>query len=278
MHLVLVLWLAATAGAREPPWYESYERGVAAVKRAQGAAAIPLLEAAVAARAQEALRVRTHGVHLVDYLPHIYLAYARWLAGDRPGALRSLAESDRQKVARRSETGRELAAALRTLLCEPASEPAPETAPSEPAPPRHSLFPPQPPALSEAEYRRVEAEVMARCGIDPSSPSTIAPWYFHYDLALALDRRGDPQRALEALLVSTQRRPQPQRQTRLYGMRFADYVPYYWIAREHARLGNWACVLDALRVSVANGEVGEQDPEYAEFRALVEEAAGRLPE
>lgn len=278
MCLVSAVVLAAVSalGAGQP-WYRSYEQGVAAVERGEGATAIPLLEAAIAERPQEALRVRTHGVHLVDYLPHLYLAYAHWLAGDPAGARRCLEESESQGVARRSEPGSELAGALRTLLREPVPVPAEEVAEPEPTPSRYRLFPPRPPSLPEEEFRRLEAEVMASCGIDPSSPLTIAPWYFHYELALALDRRGDPQRALEALLVATQRRPRPQRQARLYGMRFSDYVPYFWIAREHARLGNWACVVDALRVSEESREVGERDPEYAEFRALVEEATRQRP-
>lgn len=271
---IAALMSAAVVAAAELPWYQSYERGVAAVERGEGATAIPLLEAAISERPQEALKVRTHGVHFVDYLPHLYLAYAHWLAGNALSARRGLAESDRQGVARQSEPGRELAGALRTLLREPAPVPTPEQT-AEPAPARFRLFPHRSPTLSEDEYRRLEAEVMASCGIDPASPLTIAPWYFHYELALALDRRGDPQRALEALLVSTQRRPQPQRQARLYGMRFSDYVPYFWIAREHARLGNWECVIDALRVSSENGEVSERDPEYAEYMALVEEAKKR---
>ncbi len=273
MWLVLAFWLtSSSAQGSDLRWYQSYERGVAAVERREGATAIPLLEAAIAGRPQETLKVRTHGVHFVDYLPHLYLAYAHWLAGNPVSARRSLAESDRQGIAQRSEPGSELAGALRSLLREPAPVPTVEAVSPEPAPARFRLFPTRPPSLSEVEYRRLEAEVMASCGIDPSSPLTIAPWYFHYELALALDRRGDPQRALEALLVSTQRRPLPQRQARLYGMRFSDYVPYFWIAREHARLGNWECVVDALRVSQESGEVGERDPEYAEFRALVEEA------
>jgi len=96
------------------------------------------------------------------------------------------------------------------------------------------------------------------------------------NLAQALDSRGDPQRALEALLVATEHRPQSKRQARMYGMRFTDYVPYFWIAREHARLGNWECALDALRMSEQTGEVTERDPEFSEFRALVEDAKRKV--
>jgi hypothetical protein len=213
----------------------------------------------------------------VDYLPHLYLAYAHWLAGNPHTARQHLATCEASGVAARSEAGAELLGAIRTMLREPAPSPPPPPPAATPAmPPRFRLFPARPPALPQAEYERLRSEVMTSCGIDPESPLGFAPWYFHYELAQALDSRGDPQRALEALLVATEHRPQSKRQARMYGMRFTDYVPYFWIAREHARLGNWECALDALRMSEQTGEVTERDPEFSEFRALVEDAKRKV--
>lgn len=269
--------LAALLGGPGPDllWYQAYEQGVAAVEDGRGASAIPLLEATLASRPDESLQVRTHGVHLVDYLPQLYLAYAHWLAGNPHRARLYLARAEQDGVAARSETGAVMLDALRAVLREPAPvPPAPVPTPAEPA--RFRLFPAQPPVLSEGEYERLRVEVMSSCGIDPASPLGFAPWYFHYELAQALDRRGDPQRALEALLVATERRPGSRRQARMYGMRFTDYLPYFWIAREHTRLGNWECALDALQMSERTGEIAERDPEYREYRNMVEEARQRL--
>ncbi|MCU0290562.1 MAG: hypothetical protein MUF10_01015 [Thermoanaerobaculaceae bacterium] len=269
--------LAVLLGGPGPDllWYQSYEQGVAAVEEGRGASAIPLLEAALARRPVEALQVRTHGVHLVDYLPNLYLAYAHWLAGDSHRARLYLSRTEQDGVAAGSEAGAAMLDALRAMLREPAPvPPAAVATASEPA--RFRLFPPQPPVLSEGEYQRLRAEVMSSCGIDPSSPLGFAPWYFHYELAQALDRRGDPQRALEALLVATEHRPASRRQARMYGLRFTDYLPYFWIAREHTQLGNWECALDALEMSERTGEVGEGDPEYLEYRAMVTETRRRL--
>jgi hypothetical protein len=265
--------LALLLGSQAPDllWYQSYERGVTAVEQGWGVAAIPLLEDALAARPEEALRVRTHGVNLVDYLPHLYLAYAHWLAGNPASARQHLASCEQAGVAAGSEAGSELLGALRTMLREPAPTP-PLPVATAAAPPRFRLFPSRPPALSDAEYERLRREVMASCGIDAASPLGFAPWYFHYELAQVLDSRGDPQRALEALLVATEHRPGSKRQARMYGMRFTDYLPYLWIAREHVRLGNWECALDALRMSEQTGEVTERDLEFSEYRTLVEEA------
>ena len=38
-------------------------------------------------------------------------------------------------------------------------------------------------------------------------------------------------------------------------MWFTDYRPYFEIARLHAHLGNWDCVVDALRVASLYDEV-----------------------
>lgn len=275
----VLVGLALLLGGQGPDmlWYQSYERGVAAVEQGRGVTAIPLLEAALAARPEESLRVRTHGVHFVDYLPRLYLAYAHWLAGNPHSARRHLATCEETGVAARSEAGSELLGALRTMLREPApAPPLPPPAASPATPPRFRLFPARPPTLTDAEYERLRREVMTSCGIDAESPLGFAPWYFHYELAQTLDSRGDPQRALEALLVATEHRPVSKRQARMYGMRFTDYLPYLWIAREHVRLGNWECALDALRMSEQTGEVTEKDSEFAEYRALVEEAKRRL--
>lgn len=269
--------LAVLLGGPGPDllWYQSYEQGVAAVEEGRGASAIPLLEAALARRPGESLQVRTHGVHLVDYLPQLYLAYAHWLAGDPHQARLYLARTEQDGVAARSEAGAVMLEALRAVLREPAPVP-PAPVPTPVEPPRFRLFPARPPVLTEREYEHLRAEVMSSCGIDPASPLGFAPWYFHYELAQALDRRGDPQRALEALLVATEHRPASRRQARMYGMRFTDYLPYFWIAREHTHLGNWECALDALRMSEQTGEVTAQDPEYLEYRAMVDEARRRL--
>ena len=55
-------------------------------------------------------------------------------------------------------------------------------------------------------------------------------------------------------------------------MWFTDYLPYYWIARAHASLGNWECVADALRIAANLGEVSTGDREYDDFMSLRAEA------
>jgi hypothetical protein len=222
------------------------------------------------------LKVRTFGVRYVDYLPHLYLAIACFTAGDVDAATAHLRKAEASGVAARSEVGAPLLAALQVLL-----RGAPSPSPGEPPPPVASVVPvyrafkPRPPVLSDAEYERVKTQVMERCGVALDTPLDRAPWYFHYELGEALAQRDDPQRALEALFMSVDRRPRSQRQARMYGMRYTDYLPFFMIAREHAALGNWLCVLDALELSEQCNEVTPADAEFAEFRALVEESRKR---
>jgi len=127
----------------------------------------------------------------------------------------------------------------------------------------------KPPHLSEAEAARIRSEVLTRCKLPQDSKAKDAPWYFHYELGLELAERGDAQRALDALIDSVDRRPEPQRKARLYGMWFLDYLPYLQIARAHAHLGNRECAMDALRLSEQLGEVTPDDRDAKELEALL---------
>lgn len=137
--------------------------------------------------------------------------------------------------------------------------------------PGYRDFEPQPPVLSDEQLQEVEREVLRRCGLDGATPARQAPWYFHYELGLELARRGDPQRALDALLEATERREASKRGARMYGMWFTDYLPYFQIARLHVVLGNWSCAADALRRSEEEGEVSPETREYPELLELLDE-------
>jgi hypothetical protein len=166
----------------------------------------------------------------------------------------------------------------------PPAEPAPRTAPQPPpagskapppAPQDYKTFERQPAVLSDAELGRLRAIVLSRCGLAPTSNPASAPWYFHYELGLELERRGDPQRALDAFLDAAARKARPARMSRMYGMWFRDYLPYFEIAKAHVALGNWQCAADALQASERAAEIGENDLAYLEFQELKSEVQAR---
>jgi tetratricopeptide (TPR) repeat protein len=264
MFLRAVMILAFVQPAPEAePWYRHYEQGVALVQQGRGAEARRALEAALEARGEEGLRVHTQGPQVVDYLPHLYLAIACHLQGDPEAARRHLQKAERGGTAERSEVGRSLLQAYRLLLETPAE------APDEAA--RFKVYPKRPGVLPEKDVEAIAAVVAARCRVPASRPRQGAPWYFHYELGLELARRGDPQRALDALVEAVNRRGEPQHGARLYGVWFLDYLPYFHIARAHALLGNWECAADALALSERKTEVSARDAEYADLRELARE-------
>jgi len=259
--------LAQPAGVS---WYAPYEKGVQLVQEGQGAQARTALEQALGLRSEEGLRLPTEGIRYVDYLPHLYLAVACHMAGDAAAAREHLSAAQRSGTAAKSEAGSRLLAAYEMLILGAQVEAAPAKAPPAAERPRYAIYAKKPPLLADAEFRRLQQDVLTRCHLG-SGEAERAPWYFHYELGLELEKRGDHQRALDAFIESANRRAQPQHLARIYGVWFMDYLPYFQIARAHARLGNLECARDAFALSRRLGEVTEKDRDFAQLRALLKE-------
>ena len=270
LSLLVFPLLGALEGGDSGPWHEHYERGVALIQQGQGAEGRRELERSLELRPEAGLRVRTYGVHYVDYLPHLYLAVACHMSGDTASARRHLEAAERTGVAEQSEMGRELLSGYRFLLEDvpPGSWPTSRDE-RAPEPPRYKAFERKPTVLSENEFEQLREDVLNRCRLPADTEAAKQPWFYHYELGLSLARRGDSQRALDSFIEAVERRPDPQHAARIYGMWFLKYVPYWNIARSHARLGNRECALDALALSRRLGEVPERDEEMTELRALL---------
>jgi tetratricopeptide (TPR) repeat protein len=238
--VVIALVQVAVGGAA----LEGYRSGVALIESGRPADARVALERALAAEPREA----------ADYWPHLYLAIACHMTGDVAAAKRHLSETEAAGFSEKSETGRRLLAAERLLLGDAAS---------------FRRYDRRAPRISDEEMARIRRDVLSRCRLPAEQKASDAPWYFHYELGLALAEHGDPQRALDALIDSVDRRPDPQRKARLYGMWFLDYLPYLQIAKAHAQLGNKECALDALRLSQEMGEVSSGDRDLLELKSLL---------
>jgi hypothetical protein len=265
----------ALAGPETLSWLEPYRAGVRLVEQGKGAEARKALESALRLRPAGGLRVPAGGVDYVDYLPHLYLAMACQMSGDPDAGRAYLVAAEREGLAEKSEAGRPLLEAQRVLLR--AESAKPQTSPARTqAAPRYRDYERKPLVLSERETEDLRAEVLARCQLKPETRPQDAPWYFHYELGRDFYRRGDPQRALDALIEAATLRAEPGHGARIYGMWFMDYLPYLEIARAHARLGNWDCAQNALEFSRQAKEVSEHDKEFAEFKSLALEAEGHL--
>jgi tetratricopeptide (TPR) repeat protein len=271
----LMLILAVAPQGDDQPWYTHYERGVALVEAGDGAAATTELEQALAARPEPALRMRTYGLRYVDYLPHLYLAIALHMNGETERAQQELAAADAAGVAAQSEVGGQLLDAY-ALLLGGAVAVVEEAPPSTEREPSFRDYSRKAEVLPEKEFERLRSQILNRCGLPPSTDDVRAPWYFHYELGMTMMKKGDPQRALDALVSATDRRPLSRRNARMYGMWFTDYRPYLEIAQAHVELGNWACAFDALSLSRQLDEVAEEDEEFERLMELSDETAAHL--
>ena len=254
---------SAGGAAQDLPWYEHYELALQAIEERRATAAIDHLEQAIAQRPDPELRAPTTGVRYVDYLPYAYLAVAHYLAGDIEESRGNLERSRRAGVALGSEEGARLLAAHEVLVDRRARSTGEQ---STDATRSYRDYQPPPPKLSEQEAERIRNEVAMRCGVTRSSHRL--PWYYYYELGLALRARGDSSRALEALIDATDRRPVPKQRAFMYGMWFIDYLPYFEIAKLHRELGNLECARDALLLSEAYGEAANSKEVQVDLQAL----------
>ncbi len=117
--------------------------------------------------------------------------------------------------------------------------------------------------ISEREFNRLWREIKRKCGLSLGEQGPL-PWYFHYTLGVELLNREDPPRALDSLFTALEKRPEPKRNARLYGMWFEDYVPFFYIGRAHFLLEKYDCALMAFEASETAGELVLGDEEYAE--------------
>ena len=90
---VLLLFAWSASGAEK--WWDSYNRGVAAVNGGSHQLAVGLLQKAIAEQPAESTSIRA-GKTIITYVPHFWLGIARLNLGDADGALREWSISEEQ--------------------------------------------------------------------------------------------------------------------------------------------------------------------------------------
>lgn len=93
-RLAIFLLLATSALAAEK-WWDSYNRGVAAVNGKSYQLAASLLQKAIAEQPTESTSIRA-GKTIITYVPHFWLGIAKLELGDADGALREFRISEEQ--------------------------------------------------------------------------------------------------------------------------------------------------------------------------------------
>ena len=262
---IAALLLAATPLFAATAWYERYEQGVRLIEQGKASEARAELEAALAARSEEGLQLPARSQYL-DYLPHLYLAIANQMSGDVENARKQLALAETSGVAAKSEIGRPLLVAYQLLLRGDAAGKYP----------RYAVYEKKASLLTDSEFALLRNDVLQKCDLPSDTTLKNAPWYANYELGLELERKGDYSRALTHFIDAVARRPNPQRQARMYGMWLIDYYPYFHIARSHVRLENWQCAKNALEISQRLGEIPTSAPEVNELLSLQQMTERRL--
>lgn len=99
-RVLAILLFASTAFAAER-WWDSYNRGVAAVNGKNYGLAATLLQKAIAENPTEGTAVRA-GKSIITYVPHFWLGIAKFNLGDTDGALREWRISEEQGAVART--------------------------------------------------------------------------------------------------------------------------------------------------------------------------------
>lgn len=98
----LILLCAIRPVAAAERWWDSYNRGVAAVNASNYKAAADALSKAIAEVSTESTALRA-GNKIITYVPHFWLGIAKFNLGDVDGALRSWRTSEEQGAIARTE-------------------------------------------------------------------------------------------------------------------------------------------------------------------------------
>src|SRR5262249_4268613 len=135
-------WLAAAllaaAGAAHADFKEDYSRGLAALKDDNYAEARQLLQKALSAQPEAALRVRLYGQRWEPYLPQHYLGVAAYKMGDCTAALQLWNSSENKQTIGsladlQGEQQRDIAECSKTALAKNDESAVPKPADTKPA-------------------------------------------------------------------------------------------------------------------------------------------------
>jgi tetratricopeptide (TPR) repeat protein len=133
----------------------------------------------------------------------------------------------------------------------------------------------KPYVLSVEEVARIKEEIRTECRL-PVTREMNYPWYYHYEVGLAMQKKQDWQRALDSFIAAVDHRDHPARASRIYGMWFLDYYPYYNIGLAHYHLGNWKCAIQSFRLSQMLENIPADSIQFHRLRELDREAERQL--
>jgi tetratricopeptide (TPR) repeat protein len=122
--------------------------------------------------------------------------------------------------------------------------------------------------ITDAELRIIRERVLNRCELSSKLADNKLPWYFHYENGVELLNKGSTEQAIEPLQMTANLRTEAQRGTRMYGMLFVNYLPYFQMSLAYSELGQWDKAWEALQMSEQQLEFVPHDTDYYKFASL----------
>jgi len=102
-------------------------------------------------------------------------------------------------------------------------------------------------------------------------------WYVAYDKALRAQEKEAWQTSIEYLQQALLDKPKSQLKAKTYGLRFVDYLPYFYLGVAYSRLGNKPEALKNFELEEQYGEIQNASDEYAMLLQLKGEQKGAKP-
>ncbi len=243
---ILLSLAGAAFGAGESGWLETYRKGVderAAGRWAQ--AAYYFLEA-LRANPEGGIAVKADAVTTVEYLPRLMLAECLCRMGDREMAGKYLDDALKAEEST-GEAGRAVRESAEACLGAPAPVPA-----------------------AREQQERILTDVRKRCGLPEQADRTLHPWHYDYEASRAFIREGMYDAGVRHLYRALDKKAKPEAKSRVYGMWFTDYHPYYLLAKAFYQQGSIECARSALEQSLRSEDL-KGAPEMAKDREQMRE-------
>jgi len=238
---ILSLFFSVAAFAAGPPWGSNYETALQLIAQEKYEESLSYLKMSVADKpVSQVLRDR---YSTLEYLPYLQTAICYYHLGKLELAAEYLDLEKSLPAIQDSSSGKKLLEEYSRKLASPAPAESSGTD-------RETIrqFEKKPYLLTDVEVQKMKEEIRSQCAL-PKADERSYPWYYHYELGLALTKKNDWQRALDSFLEALDHREKPNRFSRTYGVWFVDYYPYYSIGLAHYHLQNWKCAVSSFRLS-----------------------------
>jgi len=238
---IFVLLFSTVAFAAGPPWRANYETALQLISQGKYEESLSYLKMATADKpVSQVVRDR---YTTLEYLPYLQIAICYFHLGKLELAAEHLDLEKNLPAIQQSSNGKKLMEEYSAKLASPDSVDS-----SSVDLEAIRRFEKRPYLLNDIEVQKMKEDIRSQCAL-PKAEERSYPWYYHYELGLALTKKNDWQRALDSFLEALDHREKPNRFSRTYGVWFVDYYPYYNIGMAHYHLQNWKCAVSSFRLS-----------------------------